>query len=392
MSGRLPRALPWTVAALGVGGAGAGLLLSVRNGVASPAGIATLLGALSFCVTAAVLIRRLPPNIVGWLLALVGVCVLALLVGEQYALFSLKTSPGTLPGGLVAAWIGGWVYAPMVTALVVWLPLTFPTGRLLSSRWRLVAWAGGLFMVLAVISNGLLPGSSQVQGISRVRNPFALAGAEPILRQLNLLAAVFALAALAGSLASMVVRFRRAGSVERQQIKLVTAALALTPLPLLVHDASAPALSNTLFAVILPLVPVAVAAAVLRYRLYDFDRLISRTVSYAVLTALLIGVYVGLVTVAARLVPARGSLGVAVSTLAVAALFRPLRRRTQTVVDRRFNRSRFDAERTVDAFSRRLRSEVDLETVRVDLLGVVLATMQPTSAWVWLRSSHEVSR
>ncbi len=390
MTARVQATLAWVVAGVCTLGAIAAIVLGVLNDVPSLVGFAvTLVAALSFTVTGAVLVNRLGGNLVGWLLCVVGASVLLLLGGEQYARYALKTSPGALPGPLVAAWVSGWIYAPMLTALAIWLPLLFPTGLLLSRRWRPVAWSGAAFLVLAVLGNGLMPNSSEVQGIGVVRNPFALPAAVPVLRTLQGLDLACLVVALTGSLASLVLRFRRAGDIERRQIKLVTAALALTPAPFLAHDL-APALSQPLTAVGLPLVPIAVAVAVLRYRLYDIDRVISRTVSYAVLTALLAAVYVGLVTVATRLLPTNDSLVVAASTLAVAALFQPMRKRIQRVVDRRFNCTKYDAERTVDAFSRRLRDEVDLEAVRTDLLAVIGTTMQPAAAGLWLRDAPEV--
>lgn len=392
MTARVQATLAWVIA----GGCGLGvvatIVLGIRNdAVSGPGPVITTVAALTFAVTGAVLVSRLGGNLVGWLLCLVGVSVVLLLGGEQYALYALKTSPGALPGPLVAAWLSGWIYAPMLTALAVWLPLLFPTGRLLGRRWRLVAFCGAAFLVAAVLGNGLMPGTSEVQGIGVVRNPFALSAAVPALRILLGSDLGFLVVAVVGSLASLVVRFRRAGRVERQQIKLVTMALALTPAPFLAHDL-APALSQPLTAVVFPLVPVAVAVAVLRYRLYDIDRLISRTVSYAILTGLLVAVYAGLVTVATRLVHSKDSLVIAGSTLAVAALFQPLRSRVQHAVDRRFNRTKYDAERTIEAFSRRLRAEVDLETVRNDLLAVVGTVLQPAAAGLWLRDGAQVRR
>ncbi len=149
-------------------------------------------------------------------------------------------------------------------------------------------------------------------------------------------------------------------------------------------------LVNGMFAVAVALPAVAIAVAVLRYRLYDLGRIVSRTVSYAVITALLVAVYLVLVTASTRLLPGGSSLAVAASTLAAAALFQPLRRRVQSVVDRRFNRARYDADRTVEAFTRRLREDVALDAVRSDLLGAVDDTLQPASLSLWLRQSGQV--
>jgi len=385
------RGAVWPVLALAALGTALAEPVAVLNGV----GVAELLllpvAVTSFVLTGVVLVRRANAGVVGMLLIVVGIAVLLLFGSGQYARYALKTRPGALPGPLVVAWGVGWTVPVLVAALAVWLPLVFPTGHLLSRRWRPVAWAAGVFVVLNVVTNGLLPDTAEVSGLGTVRNPFALTAAEPVLRAANGLDGLVILAAIVGSLASLVVRFRRSRGVERQQLKLVTTALALTPLPFLAHDL-VPAATTLLFTLVIPLVPLAVAVAVLRYRLYDIDRLISRTVSYAVLTGLLIGSYVVIVTVATRLLPSSNSLAVAASTLAVAALFQPLRRRVQSAVDRRFNRARYDAEHTVYAFSRRLREEVELETVRADLLAVVRQTMQPTAAGLWLRAPAQVRR
>ncbi|MDQ6650065.1 MAG: hypothetical protein M3Z02_08125 [Actinomycetota bacterium] len=384
MSVRTRGICAWSVASAALLGVAGVAVLAGANG-SSYSGALVLLpvAVLSFAGTGALLVSRRPENVVGVLLLGVGVSMLMLLGGQEYALFAIKTSPGTLPGGAVVAAVTGVAYAPLLVSLAVWLPLVFPTGRLLGRRWRIVGWSGAVFLVLAMVGNGLSPDSTEVTGIGVVESPFALHGVKWLLEGLLMVSAIALFFGLGGALTSMVLRFRRAGVAERQQIKLVCAALSLTPLPFLLHD-WAPRFSQPVFAVVLPLVPAAVAVAILRYRLFDIDRLISRTVSYALVTGLLIAVYAGLVTVASRLLPTGNSVAVAASTLAVAGLFQPLRRRVQVAVDLRFNRAKYDAERTVDAFSRRLRSEVDLETVRADLLSVVGQTLQPTRAGIWL--------
>ena len=311
-----------------------------------------------------------------------------------YARYTLAVAPGSLPGGLVLAWVGALAFAPIVWVLLILLLLYFPTGRLLSPRWRLVAWAGGLFTALAAIGNGLRPDIAEIAGIGAVRNPFAIPTATPLLDLLLNLALPFLIVGIGGAVAAIVVRFRRARGVERAQLKWFTYAASLTPLPFIAHDL-APALAGLLFAVILPLVPVSIGIAILRYRLYDIDRVINRTLVYGLLTVLLGAVYVvGVFGLGQLFNPVTGesALAVAASTLAVAALFQPARRRVQAVVDRRFNRRRSDAARTVEAFSLRLRDHVELDTLSAELLMVVDQTMQPTAVSLWLSPTNQALR
>jgi hypothetical protein len=168
-------------------------------------------------------------------------------------------------------------------------------------------------------------------------------------------------------------------------MKWVLISLAVVPFPFIAHDL-APGIASAAFAVVLPLVPTSLAVSILRYRLYDIDRIVSRTVSYLVVTGLLVGVYVACIALTTSLLSFGSSLGVAAATLAAAALFQPLRRRVQSLVDRRFNRARYDAARTVDAFSARLRSQVEIAAVSGDLLDVVRSTVAPSSVSVWLKA------
>jgi hypothetical protein len=274
----------------------------------------------------------------------------------------------------------------------VFTPLLFPTGRLLSPRWRPVAWLAGVttavLTTLTSLQTELEVAPGQVVpnpiGVAAVGNPQE-SPAEP--------AVIILLVVLAAAFGSLVVRFRRSRGEERQQLKWFTYAAALLPL------ATAPAgvlpapLDNLVFAVPTVFLPVASGIAILRYRLYDIDRLINRTLVYGLLTVLLGAIYVGLVLVLGQLSGALGteppSWVVAGATLAVAALFQPARRRIQTVVDRRFNRRKYNAAKTMEAFSLRLRDEVDLDALSAELLAVVDQTVQPTRASLWLRPSDK---
>jgi hypothetical protein len=384
--------LAWGIAALCAAGAVATLLLASLNAAADTQAAAfTVL--LAFPLVGALVAARQPHNVVGWLLLAVGVFMTANLVGESYARYALVTAPGSLPGGLYGAWLG-WTYAPIVAILTILLPLYFPTGRLLSSPWRPVVWLGVGFLVLAVVGNALWPGPDVfVLGLGPVRNPVVfLPGAKPLFELLRNLAGLCLLPGIAGALAALVVRFRRSRGTERQQLKWFTYAAALAPLPALAYEL-APGISGLLRVVIPPLVPVAIGIAMLRYRLYEIDRIINRTLVYGTLTAILGLIYAGAVLILGQLFGGVGtdppSWAVAGATLTVAALFQPARRRIQAVVDRRFNRRRYNAARTVEGFSSRLRDEIDLDTLSTELLAVVDQTMQPTAASLWLRPSAQ---
>jgi len=298
------------------------------------------------------------------------------------------------------AWAGTLCFAPIFTLVVVLLPLWFPTGRLLSPRWRLVAWSGLAFMLLSLVGNGLQPDVVAVSGVGTVDNPVAAPAAwTPWLDRLISLGALFLIPSIGGAVAAVVVRFRRARGVERQQLKWCSSAAALLPLPFIAGDLpemgidAPPILSEVLLILVLPLLPLSVGIAIQRYRLYEIDRIINRTLVYGLLTALLAAVYAGVVLVLGQLFGGLGaeppSWVVAGATLAVAALFQPARRRIQQAVDRRFNRPRYDATKTIEAFSIRLRDEVDLDTLSAELLAVVHQTMQPTTASLWLRPPAE---
>jgi hypothetical protein len=335
---------------------------------------------IAFVVSGWVLAVRLPANAVGWLLLLTSVGM------------------GLLPASAICSWLithgvdaGRWIggasgvfFVFIVGGLALLLPLLFPDGQLPSRRpwWRIVLWCDLGYMFFASF-NLFDPGALDLPGLhGKVQNPFAMSG----------LAAVVAVCVpmmfigFAGSFSSVYVRWRGAGAGQREQMKWVILALAVAPVPFLLHD-TAPAASNVAMAVVLPLVPITVAVSVLRYRLYDIDRILSRAVAYLLVTGTLVGIYVAFIAIADVLVPTDGgSVAVAASTLAAAALFQPLRRRVQARVDHRFNRARYDAARTIDGFAARLRDEVDVDVVRDDLLDVASRAVQPASLSLWVAS------
>jgi hypothetical protein len=313
-------------------------------------------------------------------------------VAGEYATYGLVTRPGSLPGATLAAWYASWPWYLTLALALVFTPLLFPTGRLLSPRWRPVAWLAGVatavFTVLAALQAELDLGSDQV-----IANPIGIAGVENP-EQSTVGVALLDLVILSGVVAfvSLVIRFRRSRGEERQQLKWFTYAAALVPLALLGDALPAP-LGNIVFTVPIVFLPVAAGIAILRYRLYDIDRLINRTLVYGSLTAILGLGYAGAVLVLGQVFGGVGgnppSWAVAGATLAMAALFRPVRRRIQMVMDRRFNRRKYDAVRTVEAFSARLRDQIDLDTLTAELLTVADQTMQPTTASLWLRPAAQ---
>jgi hypothetical protein len=340
--------------------------------------------ALSFATVGAILASRLPANVIGWLLALGGLSFALMSGAGGLADFGLSVHPGSIPAAIWFAWLSQWIWAPAIGA-VIGLGLVYPTGRLLSARWRGVALAAVLIIALFAFASAVTPWSD---GRFPEQNPLELgSGALTFLDVLLAPAVLIALLVALLAVASLVIRYRRGVSIERAQLRWFAAVAAIC-LPTLMVGLTLwwpfYIVANVGFA----LLPVAIGIAVLRYRLYEIDRLISRTISWAVVTLILGGLFVAVVLVVqALLAPVTRSneLAVAGSTLLVFALFQPLRRRVQRLVDRRFNRSRYDAERTVAAFAERLSDEVDLERLRAEILATVRQTVEPSSISLWLR-------
>jgi hypothetical protein len=360
-----------------------------------------LLGALAVLALAAVgtiLATRVPANAVGWLLLVAGFLLGVRLLAFDYEVASREILSGSWPGTDVAAWLDNNLLGPPLAILVLVIPLVYPDGRLLSRRWR---WLVGLIVVmtasgvLAWFRPGLIP-------FTNVDNPFGILGMEPLLDVLVPATRLATVLAVPCALASVVIRFRRGDAVERTQLKWLLTATAMAGIALLVSALTAavgaialaiPAYSIGLLA--FSALPVAIGIAVLRYRLYEIDRIISRTIGWAIVTGLLVSVFaagvVALQMAFADLTQGN-TIAVAVSTLAVAALFQPLRRRVQHAVDRRFDRARYDTQRTVDAFAERLRDEVALDAVEADLRGTITGSVKPSSYALWLRRASQQRR
>jgi len=363
---------------ISVGLLAAALVLAFTGGETWNAKLATLPLTLAFAVVGALVAAR-TGNRLGWLFLAVGTVGSAVLAVEAYA---ARVPTAALPG---AAWVG-WMFVVILGIegpLFFLTLLLFPDGRPPSRRWWPVVWVA----VAAAVVDAVFSGISDVNFSSNfphLRDPVVLI--QPAGTASNLAQEAGLLVLLAGA-AAMIVRFRRSGQEQRLQLKWVMYASAVAAAAVLIvsHVSSDPL---PVFAVFFPLVPASVGIAILKYRLYDIDRIISRTLAYAVVTGLLVGVYAGLVLLATRVLSFHSTVAVAAATLAAAALFSPLRRRVQQVVDRRFNRVRYDSDQTVAAFAGRLRDAVDLDALRADLLAVVDGAVEPAHSSVWI-ARHE---
>jgi hypothetical protein len=379
------RRLAWTLCALAVTLAVASIVLAAVNGE-SPAELVTnhhaigILDALVLPVLGALIVRRDPRHLLGWLMGVGAVFLGVFNFTQQWAPLALGLSErrASLPGGVLASWLASWTNVPGIVIGSVFLVLLFPDGRVPSPRWRPLAWAGA---VVAVVPTVVL-----AVGYWPLRGPALLdqSGSLPPLVD-SMFGIAFAGAVLlsAASVVALVLRFRRAGALQRQQIKWFAYGAVLSLLPEPVADAHpyGPYLELLGTAILLGCVGI----GIFRYRLWEIDRLLSRTLVYGLLSAILGGAYAGLVLALGPVFGRSSSLAVAVSTLAVAALFQPLRHRIQRAVDRRFNRRRYDAAQTIEAFATRLREHTDLHALTSELLTVVDHTMQPTRVSLWLK-------
>jgi len=351
------------------------LVIGLTGGEGWTAELGFIPVAASFAVVGALVAAR-TGNRLGWLFLGAGTVSAVTVVANVYA---ARAAAAELPE---AAW-AGWtltVILGMVPLLFFLTLLLFPDGRLPSPRWRPVVWVA----VISGLAAMVCPAVSDVNFSSnfpKLRDPVMLVA--PLRTVNNAATGIQALLFLAAA-AALIVRFRRSGQEQRLQLKWFMYASAVSAL--VIFAASVLSRKGPLpeFEIVVPLIPAAVGVAILKYRLYEIDRLISRTLAYAVVTGLLIGVYAGLVIVATQVFRFRTPVAVAASTLVVAALFSPLRRRVQHVVDRRFNRVRYDADQTVAAFAAQLRDAVDLDTVRADLLAAVNSAVEPAYISVWI--------
>ena len=396
MSPRAARLLAWSLFAavvvtmLGV----VGLVASGR-----PADDLFILLAIGYPLVGAMVASRQPHNAVGWLLLVIG---LALALG---ALCDTNIRSASAPLFALSAWASQWIWHVWLGVAGFFLPLLFPTGRLISRRWRPVLWFGIAALLAQVLGAAFQPGPLEIESPRSLENPLGIEAAGVVSDAGTVLAAVAYLLAAA----SLVVRFRRARGTERQQLKwfayvalFAVAGLALATSSVLSGAEEGEQAAGwaqvvgpvgwfTALTAIVIGVPVATGMAILRHRLYDIDVVIRRTLVYAALTATLVASYVGTVLLLQLVLSPGSDFAIAASTLAVAALFRPAATRIQRLVDRRFYRRKYDAALTIEAFGARLRNEVELDALSAELRDVVRETMQPAHASLWLRAP-EASR
>jgi hypothetical protein len=357
--------------------------------------------ALTFSTVGAVVASRRPENPIGWIFCAGGLILSVTVSAENYTEYALNASTGSLPGAQYAAWIASWALPLTLLLVATMLFLLFPDGKLSFREWGFVAWTAVVASVVVALGEGL--GRSNLgTDYGSMGNPFAVEGVVGnFLQMLRGLGWMLLFLCFLASVAALFVRLLQARGVERQQIKwfaYAAAVMGASPLVMFMLGSGYSALHELMwdlgyFVAILgfAFLPVATAIAILKYRLYDIDRIINRTLVYGLLTAILVGVYFGGVTATQALFQTftgqeeLPQLVVVASTLLIAALFTPLRRRIQSFIDRRFYRKKYDARKTLEAFSAQLRNETDLEALSEDLVGVVRETMQPASVSLWLR-------
>jgi hypothetical protein len=406
--------LAWSLAALSVAMFLAGAALTVSSlyvGVATPpssdwgtagplSGLVIFLPFLAFPLVGALIASRRPENPIGWICLAAGLFWMSIVVESSIT--------GSEPYPVIIDALTLWTWVPPVGLLAIYMILLFPDGRLPSRRWRPLAWLSGAVMVLASVAVTLTPGP--LPDHPRVHNPLGLEG-YPIVTQALTGSVVLLPICILASATSLVWRYRHSGGEVRQQIKWVVFAASLVGMAYAVTLVSGLFLTPETFttgqeaplwlallqdAVLISYagVPIAVGFAVLRYRLYDIDVLINRTLVYGSLTTMLVAVYVigvvGLQAILRIFSGQESTLAVVASTLAIAAMFNPLRRRVQAFVDRRFYRKKYDARKTLETFSGRLRDETDLHTLSSHLVAVVRETMQPAHVSLWLRPGPSV--
>jgi hypothetical protein len=368
------------------------------GGGGSAALVAVSLSLLTFGLVGALIAARLPANPIGWLLIAIGLSWATDSALEGYARYGLQLHPGSLPGAAYANAVDAWMWMVSISLMGIFLFQLFPDGRPLSPRWRVVMWISAGLLAVAVLAAALAPGRLTDATVSSARNPLGVESL-PVLGSIASLALSLTLVCIPLSTVSLILRYRRSHGTARLQLKwLVSATAAVVIVYAVVITLSTyPEGKAPLWLMVLQdgtivsfcVIPFAIGAAVLRYRLYEIDVIVRRTVVYAVLVTVLAAVYLTGVTalgwIGREATGASGTLAVTLSTLLVAASFQPLRTRIQAAVDRRFYRRRYDAERAASLFTSRLRGQVDLEALNRELLGVINDTVQPAHASLWLR-------
>jgi hypothetical protein len=378
------RRLPWAIWLVTVAIGGATSASALGDGVGPF--VAYVIFVLAFSTVGALVATRQPGNPIGWLMLLAGLSYVVGGISISYAESDARGDAATL-----ASWVGEWVWIAGLGPVATFGLLLFPEGHLPSRAWRPVAWLSGGGLALGVLGIAVTPGRFEDLAIE---NPVGFDAVPWLPGVVSTVGGVALFAGLVGSIASLRARYRAARAQQRQQLKWLVYAAGLVGLSVVVTipmetflGPDVVNLTNAISSIAASAVPIAMGIAILRHRLYDIDVVINRTLVYGGLTATLAATYLGSVLLIGLAV-GRSGFAIAVSTLAVAALFGPARARIQAAVDRRFYRRRYDAARTLEAFGGRLRDEIDLEALGTDLAGVVRDTVQPAHVSLWLRSER----
>jgi hypothetical protein len=350
--------------------------------------------AVSFSSIGAIIASRLPANPVGWLFCAAGGTIAVDCLSAEYAIYALVARPDSLPLGEALAWLAFWAWIPSIGCIVLSL-LLFPNGRLPSSRWKWLAWLTVLLTIAGAVWVALSPGA--IGNLGSIPNPLGIEGLPNGYKAVSTITSALVLVAAVSTLGLRLLRTR---GIERQQIKWPAFVVVVAAVGSIFYDT---AISEAIglrwlewagrAVVVVALVgfPISIGIAIVRYRLYEIDTLINRTLVYGSLTTLLVAAYFSGVTGAQALFRTftgqeqQPQLAIVASTLVIAALFNPLRRRIQSFIDRRFYRRKYDARKTLGAFSANLRDETDLNALGDDLIDVVRQTMQPSHVSLWLR-------
>ncbi len=348
--------------------------------------------AVSFSIIGAIIAFRLPANPLGWLFCAAACTIAVAYLSAEYAIYALLARPDSLPAGEALAWLAAWAWIPSIGCIVLSL-LLFPNGRLPSSGWRWLAWLSVLSTIAGAVWVALSPG--EIVNLGSIRNPLGIEGLPGGYKPVQTIMPALLFVAAVSTLGLRLLRTR---GIEHQQIKWPAfTAVVATGGSVLYDTAISEAIGLRWLewagyvVVISALVgfPISIGIAMVRYRLYDIDFVINRTLVYGALTVVLVAVYFGGIVVLQRIFVAltgqKSTLAVVASTLVIAALFNPLRRRIQSFIDRRFYRRKYDARKTLESFSAKLRDETDLDALSDDLVGVVRETMQPAHVSLWLR-------
>jgi len=395
------RAAGWLIVPLYAAGMFANYWLANRGSLRDENPLEDVMLVASFgafaAVGAPVVVKR-PANPIGWILATVAIMVAVFPAADAYAAYVMSTRGRPDVLAVLGAWAQSWYWYLLISLVFVYLPMLFPDGRLLSRRWLWVAVPPGIATLATVVLGGLTDTLSGQNVDYRIENPIGIEGLAPVeeLPAFGTLGILLGVGVL-GAIASVAVRYRRSRGIERQQMKwfLYPAAFLLL---FFVIDYLPGSVGGLVFVAIVVGQPVAIGIAVLRYRLYEIDIIINRTLVYGSLTVLLVAIYFAGVTTAQALFRVltgqeqQPQLAIVVSTLAIAALFNPLRRRIQAFINKRFYRKKYDAAKTLEDFSARLRDETDLEALDTELVGVVRNTMQPAHVSLWLRPDSAPQR